>query len=324
MIDLKNIQPYQVTSSPLDKIFLIYGEPGTRKTTVAVGDTAHTLLLAFEIGYKFIPGVLRVDVSNWVSLKQALAQLDDPEVKAKFTTIAIDTIGLAYKACINYICAQKGVEEIGKIPFGQGYTLTKNEFEKTINSIPQRGYGLVMVAHSDELNDEKNGLSVKVDIDKRPSAVIKGLADFILYTRKEPKDGAPDEQTVYAYSSTKNEHIEVKSRARFFPKRFEFTYENLLAGLKLAIEEQDKFYNTKSVEKPNFTSYKADENIDIKALQDEIIQLATMLFETPAAEIAQSVISENLQGVRVSETTHIHLAALFAIKDRLTEIKKGL
>ena len=125
MINLKDIQPYEVTSSPLDKIFLIYGEPGTRKTTVAVGDTEHTLLFAFEIGYKFIPGVYRVDISNWVSLKQALAQLDDPEVRAKFTTIAIDTIGLAYKACINYICAQKGVEEIGKIPFGQGYTLTK-------------------------------------------------------------------------------------------------------------------------------------------------------------------------------------------------------
>ena len=200
----------------------------------------------------------------------------------------------------------------------------KNEFEKTINSIPQRGYGLVMVAHSDELNDEKNGLTVKVDIDKRPSAVIKGLADFILYTRKEAKDGNPDEMTVYAYSSTKNERIEVKSRARFFPKRFEFTYENLLEGLKFAIEEQDKFYNTKSVEEPDFTSYKADEAIDIKELQDSIIQLATMLFETAAADLAQNVIAENLHGIRVSETTHLHLASLFAIKDRLTEIKKGL
>jgi hypothetical protein len=324
MIDLKNIQPYQVTSSPLDKIFLIYGEPGTRKTTVAVGDTEHTLLLAFEIGYKFIPGVYRVDIPNWVALKQALAQIDDPEVKAKFTTIAIDTIGLAYKACISYICAQKGVEEIGKIPFGQGYSMAKNEFEKTINSIPQRGYGLVLVAHSDEMNDEKNGVSVKVDIDKRPSAVIKGLADFILYTRKEVKDGTTDEMTVYAYSSTKNEHIEVKSRARFFPKRFEFTYQNLLAGLKLAIEEQDKFFNIKSVEKPNFASYQINDTVDIKEIQGQVLELATMLFETSASDLAENVIKENLPGIRIRETTHLHLAALFAIKDRLTEIKNSL
>ena len=36
---------------------------------------------------------------------------------------------------------------------------------------------------------KKMGLS-KVDIDKRPSSVIKGMADFILYARKEPKDGS--------------------------------------------------------------------------------------------------------------------------------------
>ncbi len=324
MINIKSIEPYQVTSSPLDKIFLIYGEPGTRKTTVAVGDTKNTLLLAFEIGYKFIPGVFRLDISNWVSLKQALIQLDDPEVKAKFKTIAIDTIGLAYKACISYICSQKGVEEIGKIAYGQGYSMAKNEFEKTINSIPQRGYGLVMEAHSDEMNDEKNGVSVKVDIDKRPSAVIKGLADFILYTRKEPLDSNPEEMTVYAYSSTKNEHIEVKSRARFFPKRFEFTYQNLLKGLKEAIEEQDIFYGTESVDKPNFEGYKIEETIDLKVLQDEIIKLATELFETSASDLAQSAIADSLQGVRISLTTHIHLAALFALRDRLTEMKAGL
>jgi len=323
MIDLINIKPYQVTSSLLDKIFLLYGEPGTRKTTVATGDVEHTLLLAFEIGYKFIPGVYAVNVTNWVTFKQALAQLDNPDVKAKFKILAVDTVGLAYKACISYVCAQKGVEEIGKIPYGQGYTMVKNEFEKVINSIPQRGYGLILVAHSDEVNDEK-GLTVKVDIDKRPSAVIKGLADFILYTRKEPKDGNPEEMTVYAYSSTKNEHIEVKSRARFFPKRFEFTYENLLAALKTAIQEQDKFFNTKSVEKPDFAIYQAEAKVDIKELQNEIIKLATILFETPAADMVQNIITESLHGVRVSETTEIHLASLFAIKDRLTEIKKGL
>ena len=32
----------------------------------------------------------------------------------------------------------------------------KNEFEKVMNTIPQMGYGLI-IAHSDELNDEKNG-----------------------------------------------------------------------------------------------------------------------------------------------------------------------
>lgn len=323
-MNILDIKPYQVTSSPLDKVWLLYGEPGTRKTTVAVGDKEHTLLFAFEVGYKFIPGIYPINLTNWVSLKQALQQLDDPKVREKFTTVAIDTIGLAYKACVNYICAQKGVEEIGKIPYGQGYSMAKNEFEKVINSIPQRGYGLIMVAHADELNDEKNGVSVKVDIDKRPSSVIKGLADFILYSRKEPKDGSTDEMTVYAYSSAKNEKIEVKSRARFFPKRFEFTYDNLILGLEHAITEQNKFYGTESLEKPNFDVYRDESKVDLKELQDEVIMLATQLFDTNLANITEATIKENLPNIKISETTNNHIAALFAIKDRLIELKKGL
>ena len=107
MNNILDIQPHQVTSSPLDKVWLLYGEPGTRKTTVAAGDKEHTLLLAFEVGYKFIPGVYAANLNSWVALKQYLNQLDDPKVKEKFKTIAIDTIGLAYKSCVNYICAQK-------------------------------------------------------------------------------------------------------------------------------------------------------------------------------------------------------------------------
>src|SRR5690554_4722268 len=189
MNSLLNIKPHVVTSSPLDKIFLFYGEPGTRKTTVAVGDVERTLLFAFEIGYKFIPNVLAKPVSKWHEFKHQLTLLEDPAVKEKFKSIAIDTIGLAYKACVSYICASHGVTELSKIPWGQGWAMAKNEFERTINSIPQMGYGLTMIAHSDESIDEEVGsVTAKVDIDKRPSSVIKGLADFILYARKEPSD----------------------------------------------------------------------------------------------------------------------------------------
>ena len=58
---------------------------------------------------------------------------------------------------LNIITEASSILEIGEIPYGLGYTLAKNEFEKTLSMIPQMGYGLVMIAHSDELNDEKNG-----------------------------------------------------------------------------------------------------------------------------------------------------------------------
>lgn len=324
MMDILNLEGNVVTSAMTDKIWLFYGPPGTRKTTVATGDIENTLLVAYEVGYKFIPGIRAVNLTNWHGIKDLVRQLDSDEARLKYKTIAIDTIGLAYKACIAYICAKKGVSEIGEIPYGQGYAMAKNEFEKVMNTFPQMGYGLIMIAHSDELNDEKNGISVKVDIDKRPSSVIKGMADFILYARKEQKDGVEtDEMSVYAYSESKNPNIEVKSRARFFPKRIEFTYENVLKALDEAIKKQNDFFHTKSVEEANFGAYQETE-IDIESLQKEIIAMAEEILRTPSANKVKDLLVKELQGVRVSETNKSHIPALYTVRDELIEIKKKM
>ena len=322
MIDIKNIEPNVVTASMHDKIWLFYGPPGTWKTTVATGNPQRTLLIAYEIGYKFIPNVKAVNASNWHALKDVIRQLNDPEAQEMYDTIVVDTIGLAYKACMNFITAKKGVTEIGEIPYGQGYAMAKNEFEKTISSIPQMGYGLILIAHSDELNDEKNGVSVKVDIDKRPSSVIKGMADFILYTRKESKDNATekDQQAVYAYSETSNPNIEVKSRARFFPKRVEFTYENILAALESAIAQQDDFFKTKSVDAPNFEIYK-EPTVDLENLKTEIRAVGRELVEKGMNEQVNAILQRELRGVSVTEANRTHIPALYSVRDELNDLK---
>ena len=324
MVDIKKIERNVVTNSMFDKIWLFYGPPGTWKTTVATGDVDRTLLGAYEIGYKFIPGIRAVNLTNWAGLKDLIRQLDDPESKKMYRTVAIDTIGLSYKACMSYICGRKGVQEIGEIPYGQGYALTKNEFEREISKIPQMGYGLIMIAHSDELNDEKNGISVKVDIDKRPSSVIKGMADFILYARKEAKDGAEDgEQAVYAYSETSNPNIEVKSRARFFPKRILFTYENILKSLKEAIDKQNEFYQTESTDKENFEIYQESE-VDLPLLKEEIINLAQEIMQTTLSEQAIKALEQELRGTKVSQATKNDIPSLYAVRDQLIDLKKSL
>ena len=322
-MDIKNIKPNVVTASFQDKIWLFHGPPGTWKTTVATGDTEYTLLAAYEIGFKFIPGIKVVKLSSWAGLKDLVRQLDDDEVRKMYKTIAIDTIGLSYKSCISYICGRKGVQEIGEIPYGQGYAMAKNEFEKTISLIPQLGYGLILIAHSEELNDEKNGVSAKVDIDKRPSSVIKGMADFILYLRKEPIDGTDGEMGVYAYSQLSNPNIEVKSRARFFPPRIFFTYEEIQKGLKTAIQEQNKFFNTKSEEEANFEVYK-EEEVDLESLRGEVVNLVKELAETPLQPRVINTVEKELEGTRIGQTTKVHIPALYSLRDQLLELKKSL
>lgn len=323
-IDLMNIERNVVTSSPLDKIFLFYGEPGTRKTTVAAGDVEKTLLIAFEIGYKFIPGVMAQPVTKWYQFKEIINQLDNIEIKKVFSTVVIDTVGLAYKACVSSVCAANGVAHIGDIPYGRGYALAKDDFERTINLIPQMGYGLKMIAHSSELDDEKAGISVKVDIDKRPSGVIKGLADFIFYTRKEPSAEDPNVETVYAYSSVPSNQIEVKSRARFFPARFEFTHKNLIKELKTAIEKQNEFFGVKSTEQANFEAYKSLDATpeEVEEIKKEITVLGKELMESAYKSEVEKLIHENLKGIRISEADISHIENLHNIKMGLIAISK--
>ena len=323
-MDITKITGNVVTKTMQDKIQLYYGPPGTWKTTTAVGDIETTLLGAFEIGYKFIPGVKAVNLTSWAGLKDLVRQLNTVEAHAMYKTFVVDTIGLAYKQCIDFICAREGVVSIGKIPYGQGYAMAKNEFEKLIHKIPQMGYGLIMIAHSAELNDEENGTSVKVDIDKRPSSVIKGMADFILYAHKEHKEGSddPTEMAVYAYSQTVNPNIEVKSRARFFPKKVLFTYDKINEALKNAVEEQDIFFGVTSSDEANFDIYK-DTEIDLKALQGEIVTLAEELLKQPqTSPKVNKIISSNID-VKVSLTTKLHIPKLYLIRDQLIDLKKG-
>ena len=218
-MDLLNIKPNVISESLNDKIFLFYGEQGTRKTTVA-GNFEDSIIAGFEIGYKFISGAIAQPIQTWTEFRNFLRQLRKPEVKERFKTVVIDTVTIAYSMCNDYVLAPLGVSDPGDLGYGKGWRAVRKEFEKAIMSIPQMGYGLVLIAHADEMQEKESGnVTAKVDIDKRPAAIIKGLADFIFYTRKEYRDGSeglPEDLTVYAYSGLVD--IESKSRSRYFAK----------------------------------------------------------------------------------------------------------
>jgi hypothetical protein len=280
-INLDDLKPYVVTSDPSDKIFLFYGEMATRKTSVACR-FPQSLLIAFDIGYKFIANgdYIPAPCQNWQDFKSIVKQLDKPTNKERFKTIIIDTVGMAYQACYQYVCTQLGVSDPGEAGgYGMGWKKVRNEFEVTLRSIAQKGYGLIMLAHSDEVEKEdkvtkKKVLGVKIDIDKRPDLIIKGLADFVFFLHKEMRDGT-DIPTVYAYSKLVD--IDTKSRSMYLTPRFEFTYENLLSELESAIERQYSELGQAiptNVEQSNPYEVSA---VDFEQLRADTIAIATIL-----------------------------------------------
>ena len=146
-INLLNIQPHQVSRDMRGYSVFLYGDPKSGKTTTATRFPKH-LLLGFEKGWNAIPGAMAQPINSWSEFRKVLKMLKDPEVKTKFETIILDTGDIAYDYCEKYICANAGVDAIGDIGYGKGYTLVAAEFDNCLRSIVQMDYGLVIISHA--------------------------------------------------------------------------------------------------------------------------------------------------------------------------------
>lgn len=178
-IDLLAIEPNKVSTDLSGYITYIYGEGKTGKTTMA-SKMKGALLLAFEPGYRAIPGIRAQDITSWAQVKQVQRQLKDPKVKEVFKSIVVDTADIAATLCEKYVCSQAGVEKLSDIPYGQGWTRVKKEFEETFRAIAQDGYALFFISHSkDKLFKAKDGTEYNQVVPSCPATyneILKNMA----------------------------------------------------------------------------------------------------------------------------------------------------
>ena len=326
-MDLLSIKPNVVSRGVAGKYFLFYGDPSTRKTSVA-SLFPKALLLATEIGYSMIPGIHAAPIKSWGEFREVVRELKRPEVQAAYQTVVIDTVGLLTDMCMKYVCDINSVKELSEVPWGQGWTQFKKEFRTQMNTIAQLGYGIVFIAHSDTKRDNESGAIVSAVpmLDKKPRESVIALVDFILFLQKEPKDNNPEEITVYAYSKLQSS-IESKTRARYLAPRFEFSFENLEVEIVKAIDMYEK------EQAGSVTSNVINHHVEIAAqgptfeeLKKQVLDIAGKLINDADPDVklqASNQIAAIMKGVRVSETTQADHDKLATLKEALLEIKEG-
>ena len=275
-IDILNIQPSVISRDLKGKFVCIYSLPKVGKTSMAC-QFPKNLLLGFEHGWNAIGGVKAIDVTKWADFKLILRQLEKPEAKAMYDTITIDTIGIAWDACEQYICAQNGVQKISDIPWGGGYSACKKEFESCLRKITQLGYGLVIIAHV-ERRIEKRADDSEVEIlgpaiPKRAYEIVNQLVDIIGYIDVSWDEEGNTERWLY---TRKTPTVMAGSRFKYLAPKIKFGYQELVDAIAEAIEKSEKIDGAKVVDKQENI---IEKTLSFNEVRNEAMELWNKLIE---------------------------------------------
>ena len=232
------------------------------------------LLCAFEKGYNAIAGVRPIDITKWSDFKLVLRQLEKPEARQMYDTVTLDTIGIAWEMCEQFICAQNGVQKIADIPWGGGYSACKKEFEACLRKITQLGFGLVIIAHVDK-RVEKRADDDEVEIlgpaiPKRAYEIVNQLVDIIGYIDVTWDEEGNSERWLY---TRKTPTVMAGSRFKYLAPKIKFGYNELVSAISDAIDKSEKLDGAVVVDT---IEQVIEEKLDYKVIREE----ASMLWKT--------------------------------------------
>lgn len=302
-IDILNLEPSVISRDLRGKFVCLYSLPKVGKTSLAC-QFPKNLLLGFEHGWNAISGAMAVDIKKWTDLKLILRQLEKPEAQEKYNTITIDTVGIAWDLCEQYICAQNGVQSVGDIPWGGGYAATKREFESCLRRITQLGYGLVIIAHV-EKRVEKRADDSEVEIlgpaiPKRAYDIVNQLVDIIGYIDITWDEEGNAERWLY---TRKTPTVMAGSRFKYLAPKIKFGYQELVDAIVAAIEQSEKLDGATVVEKEEQS---IEEQLDFETVRDEASKLWAKLVNddaTNADKILKKVEMIFGRKIKLSEIT---------------------
>ena len=302
-IDIFNIQPTTISRDLKGKFVCIYSLPKVGKTSMAC-QFPKNLLLAFEKGYNAIAGVKPIDVTKWSDLKLVLRQLEKPEARLLYDTVTIDTVGIAWEMCEQFVCAQNGVQKIADIPWGGGYSACKKEFESCLRKITQLGYGLVIIAHVDK-RTEKRADDSEVEIlgpaiPKRAYEIVNQLVDIIGYIDVTWDEEGNSERWLY---TRKTPTVMAGSRFKYLAPKIKFGYQELVDAISDAIDKSEKLDGAMVVETSELIM---EEALDYKKIRERASALWADLVERDednAAVILKKVEMIFGRQIKLSEIT---------------------
>lgn len=310
MVNIFDLKPHEVSSDITGYVIGIYSKPGAGKTTLA-SQAEKCLILATEIGYKAIPGVMAQPINSWSDFLIAVSQLRKPEAKQMFKTVAIDTLDELVFLATEYVLQQNGVSDLSEIPYGKGYNQLEDVLRKPFRQIVE-SYGLILLAHDTSKQDEDDDKLkyATLNFNKKVKRVVVGLLDLLVYV--EMKRGA-EERIMHFQPS---ELWEAKTRFKNIVPSAVFSYDNLVKAVADAV---DGIATKESRESFQAAGSQLPTQEDFEEFLKEVNDTAMGIIEkTNKVEEVQSIISKHLNGRKLGQAK---LDDYYLLKNIMQELK---
>jgi hypothetical protein len=169
-------------------VFLIFGQPGIGKTSLAYS-THQPLLLDFDQGaHRAVNRKDTLSITTWADVVELMT---NPQALKPYSTIVPDTVG----RCLDVMTADI-IRESPKLgPNGnlsqQGWGTLKNRFRQWTSSLRALGKDVLLVAHDKEDKDGDTRV-VRPDIVGGSFGEVMKVADFVGYCYMSGKDRVLD------------------------------------------------------------------------------------------------------------------------------------
>ena len=324
-INLLELQPNKVSRDLSGYITYIYGRPKTGKTTLA-SQMPKALILAFEPGYRALPGVMAQDITSWSEMRQVYRELKKPEIQELYKCLVVDTIDIAADRCKKYICQQNDIEDLGDLGYGRGWTKFKEEFNEIFRGLTQLGYAVYFIGHDKEEHvDLGNGSSLtkyRPALSSSARTVIAGMSDIYGFAH-EKYANQPSVLTLRCSDGT----IECGGRFKYLAEEIPMSYDALTKALQEAIDKEAEETGNHYVTDEKITPVPTEKTYDFEGMKQRFTEIVGELMsanQSNGAKITEIVNTYLGKGKKVSDCNANQAEQLELILIDLEELVKTI